>query len=154
MSCELPHHIDPGEIRLGGAAPARVSPATLAGLAGLIGMVGLVGLAALALRRPLRRAVVIGDSMLPAFAPGDRIVLGPAWRVRPGQVVGLADPRQPGRLMIKRVRRIDAAGIAVEGDNAAASTDSRHFGPVGRSQLAGRVLYRYGPRDRAGWWPQ
>ena len=91
--------------------------------------------------------------MVPAFEAGDRILLVPAWRIRPGQIVGLVDPRQPDRLLVKRIRSIDAAGIRVEGDNPSASTDSRHFGPVDRSQLAGRVVYRYGPRDRTGWWP-
>jgi mitochondrial inner membrane protease subunit 1 len=123
------------------------------------GVVLVVGLSAGALgwaaarRRPVRRVVVTGDSMRPTFEAGDRILLGPAWRLRPGQVVGLADPRQPGRLMIKRVRSIDSSGIRVEGDNPDASTDSRHFGPVTRTYLVGRVLYRYAPFARAGWWP-
>jgi nickel-type superoxide dismutase maturation protease len=119
-----------------------------------MGAAMVAGLACLFVRwRPLRRAVVTGDSMLPAVQPGDRILLGPAWRVRPGQIVGLADPRRPQRLLVKRVQSVDAAGIRVEGDNASASTDSRQFGPVGRSQLAGRVMYRYGPPSRTGWWP-
>jgi signal peptidase I len=33
----------------------------------------------------------------------------------------------------------------VAGDNAEASTDSREFGPVGRSDLLGRAWVRYWP---------
>jgi inner membrane protease subunit 1 len=169
MICELPHHTDRSEIG-SAAAGRRLERAIALWIAAAVA----AGLAGLAMRRrpvpprgvrprtdrlpsirgcPLRRAVVTGDSMLPAFQPGDRILLGPAWRVRPGQIVGLADPRRPERLLVKRVRSIDSAGIRVEGDNPQASTDSRHFGPVGPSQLAGRVVYRYGPRERTGWWP-
>jgi inner membrane protease subunit 1 len=45
------------------------------------------------------------------------------------------------------------ARVDVRGDNEAASTDSRHFGPVPRRAVRGRVLYRYGPPARAGRWP-
>ncbi len=104
-------------------------------------------------RRLGRRTVVAGDSMQPAFAAGDRLWIGPAVRLRPGQVVAVADPRLPARLLVKRVHRIDGDQVDVRGDNQAASTDSRHFGPVPRSSLAGRVFYRYAPPHRAGWWP-
>jgi nickel-type superoxide dismutase maturation protease len=104
-------------------------------------------------RRLGRRTVVAGDSMQPAFQAGDRLWIGPAVRLRPGQVVAVADPRPPGRLLVKRVYRIDGERVDVRGDNLAASTDSRHFGPVPRSSVAGRVLYRYAPPHRAGWRP-
>jgi nickel-type superoxide dismutase maturation protease len=112
-------------------------------------------LAALAMRRlGFRRAVVVGESMLPAFEPGDRVVLGPTGRLRAGQVVGLADPRDQTRLLIKRVHAMYGSTVDVRGDNEGASTDSRLFGPIPRSEVAGRVLYRYAPPGRARWMPQ
>jgi nickel-type superoxide dismutase maturation protease len=96
---------------------------------------------------------VTGDSMLPGFRPGDRLLLGPPWWARPGQVVAVIDPREPARLLVKRVHAIDRWVIEVRGDNGAASTDSRQFGPLPRSSLVGRVIYRYAPADRTGWFP-
>jgi signal peptidase I len=42
------------------------------------------------------------------------------------------------------------------GDNPPVSVDSRTFGPVGRSRIYGRVLFRYLPVDRVGplGWPR
>lgn len=100
------------------------------------------------------RVIVSGESMLPAFEPGDRLLLCPAWRVKVGQVVALPDPRGRTGLLIKRVHSISGRLVDVRGDNAAASTDSRTFGPVPRSQLSGRVLYRYAPSERTGVWPE
>jgi len=85
---------------------------------------------------PLGLYRVNGHSMHPAYAPGDTL-LGLRWfRPRPGQVVVLHRDRP----LIKRIIRISAEGIWVEGDNASASTDSRHFGPVHRSSLEARVI--------------
>jgi type IV secretory pathway protease TraF len=64
--------------------------------------------------------------------------------------VAVVDPRVPGRLMVKRVAGFDGNGVLVRGDNDAASTDSRHFGPVDRTAIRGRVVYRYHPDDRRG----
>ena len=103
--------------------------------------------------RLFRRVRVAGESMRPAFEPGDRVLIGPAARIGPGSVVAIADPRDPGHLMVKRVRSLDRAWVDVRGDNAAASTDSRQLGLIPRSHLAGRVLYRYRPAGRTSWLP-
>ena len=93
--------------------------------------------------------------MVPTLSPGDRVVVlrgvGP-WRpaIRVGDLVALADPRDPSRTMIKRVVGFEAAGLAVRGDNEEGSTDSRHFGPVDSGGLRGRVIFRYHPEDRRG----
>jgi nickel-type superoxide dismutase maturation protease len=101
-----------------------------------------------------RRVVVTGESMTPAFQPGDRLLVGPVGRVRPGAVVALPDPRRPDRLLVKRVRTSEAGRLDVRGDNQSASTDSRHFGLVPRRRVIGRVVYRYAPPARVGWWPE
>jgi nickel-type superoxide dismutase maturation protease len=104
-------------------------------------------------RRAFRLVVVSGDSMRPTLLAGDRLLVGPAGRLRVGDVVAVADPRLPSRLLVKRVRSVGLGSVEVGGDNERASTDSRHFGAVARSLVVGRVLYRYGPVGRAGWRP-
>jgi len=87
--------------------------------------------------------------MRPALEEGDRllVVRGPA---RPGDVVAFPDPRRPSRTLVKRVAALGPGGLTVLGDNAPASTDSRTFGPVPRSGLLGRAVYRYFPDSRRG----
>ena len=88
--------------------------------------------------------------MRPALLAGDRLLVVRPWRLRPGDVAAVADPRQPSRLMVKRVVAVDERGVTVAGDDPAASTDSRHFGPVPRALVRGRAVYRYAPPARAG----
>lgn len=107
----------------------------------------LLGLGALAASRRLIRFAVQGDSMAPAYAHGDYLVVDHlAYRgrpPRPGDAVIAPDPRVPSRTLLKRVARVDAGGVTLLGDNPGASTDSRHFGPVPLASIAGRVLFRY-----------
>jgi nickel-type superoxide dismutase maturation protease len=101
-----------------------------------------------------RRVIVEGRSMLPAFEPGDRLLvvrIPRRWPLRPGDVVAVADPRAPSRLLVKRVAAVSERLVTVVGDNSSESTDSRSFGPVDRDQVWGRACYRYAPRARSGW---
>ena len=100
--------------------------------------------------RPVRRVEVVGDSMVPALAPGDRLVVVRPVRARVGDLVAVADPRVPARTMVKRVAARGAEGVTVLGDNPAASTDSRTFGPFPPGAVRGRAVYRYFPDDRRG----
>jgi nickel-type superoxide dismutase maturation protease len=99
--------------------------------------------------RPVRLEVV-GDSMLPTLAPGDRVLVV-GRRPVPGDLVALPDPRVRARLLIKRAVEVSAdGGVVVRGDNPDASTDSRDFGPVAASAVAGVAVYRYAPTGRVG----
>ena len=100
--------------------------------------------------RLVRRVEVLGASMRPTLEPGDRLLVVAGRRICPGDLVALADPRQPARTLVKRVKRLDDAGLTVLGDDPAASTDSRSFGPVPRRTVLGRAVYRYAPSGRAG----
>jgi nickel-type superoxide dismutase maturation protease len=101
-------------------------------------------------RRLWRRVAVVGTSMAPALAEGDRLLVLGWLRWRPGDVVALSDPVRPGLVLVKRVVSAQAGRIEVAGDNAAASRDSRDFGPVAPGAILGRAVYRYHPPERAG----
>jgi len=106
-----------------------------------------------ALRRagwPLRRVRVEGPSMLPTLAPGDRLLVVRTRRPRVGDIVAVPDPRQPGRLLVKRVAARRQGLLELRGDNPAASTDSRDFGALAPDAVWGRVVRRYAPAGRAG----
>jgi nickel-type superoxide dismutase maturation protease len=83
----------------------------------------------------VRRVTVEGSSMVPTFVPGERLTALRRWRrVRPGDVVVVADPRDPTRWLLKRCVERVGRDLDLRGDNRAASTDSRDFGLVpGRS---------------------
>ena len=98
----------------------------------------------------VRRLEIVGHSMRPTLEEGDRVLVMRSRRARPGDLVVVPDPRDGGRLMVKRVVVASAAGLTVRGDNARASTDSREFGPVPPTSVRGRVVYRYFPGARRG----
>ena len=88
--------------------------------------------------------------MVPALASGDYVVVDTRAYARrspgPGEVVLARDPREPSRVIAKRVAGPDGAdGVVLLGDNAEESTDSRTFGPVPRAHVTGRIVWRYWP---------
>ncbi len=93
--------------------------------------------------RRFARLEVDGVSMIPTFAPGDRVLVLKTRDVSVGDVVAIEDPQAAQRVLVKRVVGIDRSVVRVEGDNAAASRDSRDFGPVLRTAVIGRVVTRY-----------
>lgn len=100
------------------------------------------------LLRLRRRVRVTGASMLPLLRPGDEVLFDPrAYRRRPprvGEIVIVRHPRQEGVRMVKRVTAVlPADHYHITGDNPQASTDSRAFGPVSRTQILGRVTCRF-----------
>ena len=91
--------------------------------------------------------------MEPALEPGDWLLVDPeAYRDRgpaPGELVLAPDPREPSRLLIKRVASIDSDGrLALLGDAPDASTDSRTFGSIDAATVRGRPWFRYWPPSR------
>jgi nickel-type superoxide dismutase maturation protease len=98
----------------------------------------------------MRRVEVVGASMTPTLDAGDRLLVARTRRVRPGEVAVVPDPRNPDQLVVKRVVGASAAGVTLRGDNPAASTDSRVFGPVPLASVRGRAVYRYHPPARRG----
>jgi len=67
-----------------------------------------------------------------------------------GDVVIASDPREPARLLVKRVRSVTGDQVAIEGDHHDASTDSRDYGPIPAGSIIGQPLLRYAPLRRFG----
>jgi nickel-type superoxide dismutase maturation protease len=111
------------------------------------------------LRRLVRswmaRVAVEGGSMRPTLHPGDWLLVDPhayqASLPRAGELVLVPDPRDPERLLVKRVADVDPQGwLLVSGDAPEASTDSRVFGPVDPAMLEGQPWFCYWPPGRIG----
>lgn len=101
------------------------------------------------------RVAIAGRSMEPALEDGDWVLVDPdAYRSRTpgaGELVLAPDPREPERLLIKRVGSVERDGrLMLVGDAPDASTDSREFGSVSRAEVRGRPWFRYWPLKRLG----
>ena len=91
-------------------------------------------------RRKLLR--IDGASMAPTLSAGDRVLITRHRTPAPGDVVVAWHPTASGLRLIKRLIRIDASGLWLEGDNPDASTDSRQLGPLPINLLIGVVVAR------------
>jgi nickel-type superoxide dismutase maturation protease len=79
----------------------------------------------------VRRVDVTGPSMLPTLVPGASTLAVRKWRrVRVGDLVVVADPRDAERLLVKRCVARRWGQLDVRGDNPEFSTDSRDFGLI------------------------
>ncbi|HYT00180.1 MAG TPA: nickel-type superoxide dismutase maturation protease [Thermoplasmata archaeon] len=99
---------------------------------------------------PLGRFRVDDDSMRPTLDPGDYVLVNRwAYRIRSpraGEIVVLRDPEAPDRFLVKRISGTGGpSGLAVVGDNADRSRDSRAFGPVPPERIIGKVWLRLRP---------
>ncbi|MGZ6268689.1 MAG: S26 family signal peptidase [Candidatus Limnocylindrales bacterium] len=121
------------------------------------------------MRTGLWRVAVAEESMAPALAAGDWLLLDPTparWPRR-GSVVVFHEP-DSDLLAIKRVAAAPgdrvriSAGILRLGPNQAwllgdasdSSIDSRRYGPVEVESLVGRAWFRYAPASRVGLIPR
>ena len=88
--------------------------------------------------------------MLPAYAPGDRILIkyrtSDLSPIHVGEVVLL---EREGELLLKRVSRYEIGGhtgqgmVTVEGDNKADSIDSRHWGAIPSRFIKAKVIRNF-----------
>lgn len=74
-----------------------------------------------------------------------RVTLGGAERVPTRSVPG--EPPPPGAL---EELEVPVGHVFVLSDRPQRSRDSRHFGPIPLARVAGRVWFRYAPRERRG----
>lgn len=80
---------------------------------------------------------IVGESMVPALQPG-QIVVGVSFlRPKIGDVVVA---KVNDKEVIKRVVGMDGDNFELQGDNVAASSDSRNYGPVKGEKIYGRII--------------
>lgn len=126
------------------------------GFVGLLAAWPVIGAPIERLRRSWQARVAIeGRSMEPALEPGDWVLVDPDAYLRASprddELVLAPDPRQPDRLLIKRVASVAPdGGLELLGDAPDASTDSRRFGTVRPADVRGRPWFRYWPPGRIG----
>lgn len=80
---------------------------------------------------------IAGESMSPRLRSGEVAVFWRPDALRRGSVVLV---RRAGREVVKRVESIDGDSVRLIGDNRAESTDSRHYGPVNKSDILGVIM--------------
>ena len=141
----------------------------------MIAVITVLVVAVAAARRWFTLAVVRGRSMAPTLADGQRVLAVRHRRYRVGDIVVFRPPGEPDgpedlRWRIKRVAAIGgeprprvfdgqplamvvpAGHLALVGDSAR-SQDSRHFGYVPASRVAGRLVGR-NPAGRSACGPR
>jgi len=76
--------------------------------------------------------------MAPTLHPGKLVFIW-RWGYKP-RVNDIVIIKHNGLEKIKRITRIEPQGLYVRGDNALASTDSRHFGIVPFESVMGKAI--------------
>ncbi len=84
-------------------------------------------------------AIIEGLSMIPTYAPNERVLVRYGAHFTVGDVVLV---NHDSRIDIKRVTRIDDCDIFVEGDNAEVSIDSRNYGAMSFDAIIAKVVWR------------
>ena len=90
-----------------------------------------------------RMAVVSGLSMIPTLAPGERLLFRLDGPIVLGDIVAF---KRADQFEVKRITRIEAEGVFVQGDNDLVSTDSRTYGLVPHDDVIGVATYRLWPK--------
>jgi nickel-type superoxide dismutase maturation protease len=99
----------------------------------------------------LRTYAFEGESMEPALAAGDWLVVDLGGAAAVGEIVVATRPDRPELEVIKRVAQRSAEGDCfLLGDNPQQSTDSREWGWLEAGAIHGVVRFRYWPASRAG----
>lgn len=81
--------------------------------------------------------------MVPKIQEGDRVLVNRLSflfrQPKMNNIIALRDPRD-GKILIKRITKIEGKRYFVQGDNKNSSTDSRVFGMIGRSDIIGKII--------------
>lgn len=91
---------------------------------------------------PILKYKIEGSSMSPTINNGQLIFVNKLAyliaRPQKHDIIALHDPRD-GKILIKRITKINRTKFFVQGDNKIASTDSRVFGWIEKKAIIGKV---------------
>jgi nickel-type superoxide dismutase maturation protease len=92
---------------------------------------------------PLMKFKVVGHSMEPVIKNGGTVLVSNLfyWFKKPsiGDIVAFRDT---GKILIKRIKRIQGSKYFLTGDNQKDSIDSRQFGLISKREIIGKVFYK------------
>ena len=91
----------------------------------------------------LRKFKILGHSMEPAIKYGNFVLVSsiPYYFSSPNKRDIVAFNHK-GKVLIKRIVRIQNEDFYLEGDNKNDSLDSRSFGKVKKSDILGKIIYK------------
>lgn len=91
---------------------------------------------------PFSRFIVLGNSMFPTLIPGQSVLVYKwAYIFSKPKIGDIVVIKHNGKEIIKRIKKVLNGGIFVRGDNIDASTDSRNFGFINKTDIIGKVIF-------------
>ena len=98
----------------------------------------------------LMRVAGSGHSMEPGLRDGDWLIVDRRGRANIGDVVVAVDPRENGRVIIKRLATVGSdSQLTIASDHPAHAEEE--IGPVAASAVVGRAVLIYWPPRRVGY---
>lgn len=93
---------------------------------------------------PIKRFKIEDRSMEPTFKSGDYVLINKLaytfGNPRKGDVIVLKHPKEKNKFLIKHISLVTNSNeYYVVGDNKEFSQDSRHFGPIKKDLIIGKV---------------
>ena len=93
---------------------------------------------------PITRFKIEDRSMEPEFKSGDYVLVNRLSYIfgnpRKGDIIVLKHPKEKNKFLIKRISLVTSSDeYFVVGDNKSFSQDSRHFGPIKKELIVGKV---------------
>jgi len=97
---------------------------------------------------PLSRYKVVGHSMEPTLKDGDTLWVNRLSYLfsspKLDDIVTIQLQGQRGKVLLKKIKKVTKdSKYFVEGLNKTDSYDSRHFGPIDKNKILGKVIKKY-----------